>query len=246
MGRELRFGISLSGTTLERWQVKCVQDILELDGLKLALVIQEPELGNRSPNPDHTLLFRSYCKLLVRPPAIARVDATSLISDTHRLVPKITDQSLGDEDVEEIRRHDLDFVLNFSDGSFADHAVGATRYGVWSFHLGDSYSCRGGPRCFWEIYHNDAVTGAALVRMSEEPGSEVVLRKGFFRTQNSSYSRNLQLVCSESSRWPAQVCRDILSDNADYIASPSSSTSERVFSSPNNRQTNRFLLKLIA
>ena len=244
MGRELRFGISLSGTTLERWQMKCVRDILELKGLKLALVIQEPELGNRSPNSNHALLFRSYCKLLVRPPAIARLDATSLISDTPRLAPKITSQSLGDDDVEEIRRHDLDFVLKFSDGNFADRALVATRYGVWSFHHGDPYSYKGGPRCFWEIYHNEAVTGAALVRVMEMPGSDVVLRKGFFRTQSSSYSRNLQLVCSESSRWPAQVCLDILSDNADYIASSSNSTCKRVISSPNNRQTTRFLLKL--
>src|SRR6266852_658239 len=136
--------------------------------------MQGPERTNGSPDSSPALLFRSYSKLFVKPPAIARVEATNLTSDTPRLVRQ-PNKSVTNEEVEEIRQYDLDFILKFSDGIIEDKLLDTARYGVWSFHHGDPYSSQDSPRCFWEIYHNDAVTRAALVRMTEIPGSEVVL-----------------------------------------------------------------------
>jgi hypothetical protein len=234
----------LKGTTLSRWQLKSVQDLLKVEGLRLVLNIQKPD-SNTGSNAGYPLLFRSYCRLFVRPSALKHVDTAGLFSDTPRLICKASNQGIEEGDIEEIRKHDLDLILKFDSGSVGNNLLSATQYGVWSYHYGDPETSSPRPACFWEIYHHDAVTAAALVRISDTPASEVILRKGFFRTQ-SSYSRNIQLVCSEISRWPSQVCRDILNDDAGYITSSPRVPKRRTSAPPSTLQTVRFLSKILA
>ena len=79
----------------------------------------------------------------------------------------------------------------------------------------------------------------------DQAGSGQVMRRGYFRTQNSSYPKNLQLVLSESSRWPLQACRDILNNSVESSPNPPTKLDARPSQLPSNGETTLFLAKIL-
>jgi hypothetical protein len=146
--------------------------------------------------------------------------------------------------VAEIRKYNLAFILNFGAGVVGEEILRVPRYGVWSFHHGDNEKYQGDPPCFWEIYNGDIVTGAILQRLTDRPGTSVVLHKGFFRTINQSYFRNMDAVFFGSADWPARVCKDILNGNAAYLFASPMSSAAPTYKAPGNGQMLLFLLKV--
>ena len=118
------------------------------------------------------------------------------------------------------------------------------RYGVWSFHHADEEKYRGSPAGFWEIYHGDPVTGAILQRLTERLDGGIVLRRGYLKTVDYSYVRNIYSVYHESATWPALVCQDIRNGGTTAVnGSPSGSTAP-VYYPPGNLQLLRFAGKI--
>ena len=50
---------------------------------------------------------------------------------------------------------------------------------------------RGMPPGFWEVYRGDPVSGVTLQRLTDRLDGGVVLRRGWFKTIDKSYSRSL-------------------------------------------------------
>jgi len=154
-------------------------------------------------------------------------------------------ESISDEKVAEIRKCDLDFILNFGVGVVGEEILGVPRYGVWSFHHGDNEKYQGGPPCFWEIYFGDAVTGATLKRATQCSHMSTALYRGFFKTVDQSYFRNRDVVFLGSADWPVRVCKDILNGNAAYLFASPMSSAAPIYKAPSNGQMLLFLLKVI-
>lgn len=154
-------------------------------------------------------------------------------------------QYFNDEDIKAIRQYELDVILRFGFGIIRGEIHNVPTFGVWSFHHDDEEKYRGGPPCFWEIYNGDEVTGAILQRLTDKLDAGVVLKKGFFATVNYSYAKNIDQSYYETAKWPAQICRDIYNENADYIHALPSKTKAPIYHAPNNFQTLLFLAKLL-
>ncbi len=240
-----------NGRTLKRWQAQSLQRLLALGRVKLALVIEQPEArpSVRKVRFSH-LLFQLYSNLFAKFPALETVKP----NETFLNAPRIScaavkggefSEYFAEEDIEGIRGYDLDFIVKFGCGILRGRILNVPRYGIWSFHHGDGAKYRGRPACFWEIYHGEPVTGAVLQRITERLDAGIVLRKGYFRTQNSSYARTVQLVFSESARWPSQVCIDILNNHAEYLWAGPSGSKARIFTLPHNRETVLFVIRLL-
>ncbi len=229
-----------------------MQKLLDLDRVKLALVIVEPQgkPRTRKIRISH-VFFQVYRNLFVKPPALDTLNATELFLNTPRISCTTIKKGrfsefFADDDIERIRGYDLDFILRFGYGILRGKILSAPRYGIWSFHHGDEKKYRGRPPCFWEIFQGDPVTGAMLQRITERLDAGIVLKKGYFRTQISSYAKNLQLVCSESARWPSQVCIDILNNHAEYLSAHPSGSQAKIFNRPRNRETILFVVRLLS
>ena len=153
-------------------------------------------------------------------------------------------QYFDDEDLSAIGGYDLDSLLRFGFNILRGPILQAARFGVWSFHHGDERRYRGHPACFWEIYEGNSVTGAILQRLTERLDGGVVLRRGFFRTQPSSFAATRDQVLMGSACWPADVCRDLQRGAADYLDDQPSPTTAPVYRAPTNAQMARFALRL--
>ncbi|MEH7484639.1 hypothetical protein V7157_26930, partial [Neobacillus drentensis] len=74
---------------------------------------------------------------------------------------------------------------------------------------------------------------------------QIILKKGYFSTIKDSYKKNREHITSAISDWPAQVCRDILNDNATYMNHLFKSTSPPKYLKPTSTQMGRFFVNLL-
>ena len=251
------FGIMCNGMTFPAWQASCLHKLLTLDNVEPALLIVDNGFSIASNNwrklkNFRHLLWYIYNFFFVKRSsrAMRPVDMTSTLAQ----VPSIRctvirkgkfSQYFGEADIVKIRKHDLDFILRFGFNIIRGEILNVARFGVWSFHHGDEKKYRGYPPGFWEIYRGDNVTGAILQRLTDRLDGGIVLKKGFFRTINASHVRNRDTVFFESTDWPAQVCNDLLSGNADYLNAPPSQTSAPIYHAPTNVQMICFLSRIL-
>jgi hypothetical protein len=187
--------------------------------------------------------------LLFRPEAKQLTDLTEYFKGVEVIRCKTRktkfSEYFSDQDISQIKKHELSFILRFGFNIIRGDILNAAKYGVWSFHHNDEQKYRGGPPGFWEIMKNDPVTGAILQRLTDKLDGGIILKKGFFKTINHSYSAQIDNLYFETATFPLQVCGDILNNRAFYLQNPQSFTDATVFKAPSNYSMVVFLTKLI-
>jgi hypothetical protein len=249
----IRFGLMCDGRRLEAWQADCVRQLLELDNVRLALLIVDPDAGT-STKPLRQVPFRRWLYTLYRRSWFRRwprqiLDQQNIFRDVPQLTPTITlrgkfSQIFDAKSVATIASYNLDFILRFGFNIIRGQILEVPRYGVWSFHHDDERKYRGSPAGFWEIYYDDPVTGAILQRLTDRLDGGIVLRRGFFRTVRHSYVANISQLYGESAAWPAQICREIRAGRVSAFAAERSCTDAPMFYPPTNLEMLRFMGKL--
>jgi hypothetical protein len=203
------------GNCLAVWQRQAVEHLLAMPGVSLALLIvetpSEQPVVRRRP-AFRQLLWAGYRRMLRRPAATRQLSITDWL---HR-VPAIrcAPQSgpngvpqLHEQDVAAVAGYELDFVLHFAFQGVRGSILDTPRYGVWSFcHTAEAQRSTA-PAGFWEIYHQQPVIEAALLRLGSGPAA--VLKKGYFRTKFHSYQGTVDMVRGESAHWPAMLCQQL-------------------------------------
>lgn len=255
--RPLRFGIMCDGGSLARWQAKAIEHLVaDSAGTPELLIVDGTRRGGSRGAIGRTwsrlcgrsLLWRAFARMSA-PFALETVDLPSSLVRLPRMNCSVTRQGrfseyFADADVAAIRGFDLDFILRFGFGIIRGDILSAARYGVWSFHHGDELQYRGGPPCFWEIFRGDPVTGAILQRLTGRLDAGVILRKGFLRTANHSYARNVNQLFFETAKWPAFAAAEIANGIVSHVHAAPSATQAPIYRLPSNRQVLAFLPRL--
>ena len=257
--RTLRFGILCNSIELEAWQVSCLQALIQVQGCVPIVAVL-----NATPQPRAPLLSRLarllskgrlgwavFDRLVASPPSAAtrKVSPPEWLRDLQRMECVVVKKGryseyFIEEDIERLGKMSLDFLVKFGFGITRGAILDIARYGVWSFHHDDETRYRGAPPCFWEIYRGDPVTGSILQRLTEKLDGGVVLKRGYFQTILHSYVRNRDQAYVGSAVWPAQVCRDILNGEADYLTQSPTSSNARIYRYPDNLQMTAFVFRL--
>jgi methionyl-tRNA formyltransferase len=165
--RELRFGILCNSLELETWQISCLEALLAVKGCMPVVVVLNST--TQVPNP----LLRRLVNLLrtgrftwavfdrlvaSRPSPVTRsCPPPGWLRDLPTLECAVSKKGsyseyFSDEDLEQLRALNLDFLIKFGFGVTRGAILDVARYGVWSFHHDDETRYRGAPPCFWEIY----------------------------------------------------------------------------------------------
>ncbi len=136
------------------------------------------------------------------------------------LVEETSFYSFCESDVAKVRSHGLDFLLLFDSLSLGGEILNAPRHGVWSFRHGAALQGSNLP-ALQEILRREAVTKAALQRVSDDPKESIILYEGVFPTIAHSWSQNLNLLYFGCAEWPLRICRGILNGCAsDFKSKP--------------------------
>jgi len=254
----IRFGIMCRGTTFAAWQASCLQKLLDLDYVELELLIIDKDDNSgiftfkqiRKLNPRRVLwsVFQFFVNR--RSWALRMVDMSGKLAQIPSMSCKVASkgkfsQYFSEHDVREIRNYNLDFILRFGFDTVRGEILNSSRFGIWSFHHDDEQKYRGGPPGFWEIYKGDSVTGAILQRLTDRLDRGIILKKGFFKTIETSYTLNRDATYFGSVDWPAQVCIDIRNGVGHYLEASPSQTMAPIFRHPSNLQMLVFSVRVV-
>jgi hypothetical protein len=252
--RPLRFGIMCGGETLQQFQARAVGRLIERGtGTPVVLVVDgrtgrstgRASLRRRLTAPN--LLWRVYAAASESP-----LQRAEPLDEGLAALPRIVcrpqtrgrfSEYFSDAEIAQIESYDLDFILRFGFGIVRGKVLQAAREGVWSFHHGDETRYRGGPPGFWEIAEGSAITGAVLQRLTERLDAGVILRRGWIKTIEYSYSRNLTAILNETIEWPAAAASEIV-NGAAARDSAQSVTNARIYVRPSNARMLRYFLRL--
>jgi hypothetical protein len=247
-----------TGLVFPAWQARAIRELLALGGVEPALLIVDDRASANRPVATSVVerlrrgdaVWAAFSRYVARrSKATEPVDLSEVLAATPVLRCRVRRQGrfseiFEPEDVEEIRKHELDFIIRFAFGVIRGDILRAARLGVWSFHHDDEERYRGGPPCFWEIYSSDPVTGSMLQRLTDRLDGGVVLHKGYFATIRHSYVRSRDSAYFGSADWPARVCKDIQNGAATYLEAAPSSSTANVYRNPRARQMVVFAAKL--
>ncbi len=219
----LRFGILCEGAWLERWQRSCVQQLLNEPQVHAEAVIMLLASATCSHGSaarrKSPYLFRRFLER--RGACHAQVPLDGGLASLPVIHATASPTSAGGVQIDPaalsmISSQRLDFILSFVDFRVARGLLESARHGVWQYHVGDWLRYRGEAPGFWEVYDDESVSAAILMRLQHDPDSIVVLREGYLRTKRSS-SGNVGQLLTRFTHWPAQICRDIRNGVTEYL-----------------------------
>lgn len=252
----IRFAVMARSEGLQKWQMDSYNALINSGLAENVLWIIEDEevavqswIARVSAYPWRKLIFRKYYKHFFKPESFKRISFDEVRGE----IPVINCKTLRkgkyseyfeESDLNKISRYAPDFILKFGFGIIKGEILTCTPYGVWSFHHGDEQKYRGVPPAFHEIMRNDPVTASILQRLTETLDGGVILRKGFFKTINHSWSANLDQALKLSLNWPLDVCREIISQKSFPAASEGVKTLAPVYKEPENLTMTQFLVKV--
>jgi len=250
----VRFGIFCRDLHFQQWQATAIRQLLEMKGVEAALVVCDATPARKVPQSFgaklNLLAWKFFSKAAnKRSRALQMVNMEAELGAVTLMRSSATykgnySQYFSEEDVQSVRSHQLDFILRFGFNILRGDILTAARYGVWSFHHGDELKYRGLPAGFWEVFRGDPVAGAILQRLTDRLDGGVVLRKGFLKTDLTSYRLTRDSTYAESANWPAAVCRDIQRGHLDAIEGQPSVTKAPIYHNPSNWRMVGFVLKL--
>ena len=161
----------------------------------------------------------------------------------HRFTPEV---------LEHVGALDLDVLLRFGFNIIRGDMLKAARYGVWSYHHGDSDFYRGGPSSFWETQEDNPCTGVILQVLCEELDNGLVLDKAIVSTHRGlSHGENRVRPYLTASRMMIRALKRLHENGwnevARYVvpAAPYQGK-QKIYRSPNNVQTLGFVSSKLA
>jgi len=251
----LVFGVMCNGLSLQKWQMQCVEYLLQ-EGHRPGLLIVDNRKTARESFWSKTLkylgkkgLYLLMQRFFFRPDAKKLVDFPEKFQEVDRIKCDVSLKGFSEyfspEDVARIKSHKLDFILRFGFNIIRGEMLFAAKYGIWSFHHDDEQKYRGGPPGFWEIVKNNPVTGVILQRLTEKLDSGIILRKGYLKTVNHSYDGQIDQLFFDASIFPLQVGRDIQNGVAQYFENEPVKSQAPIFKAPSNVMMLGFLIKLL-
>ncbi|PID94028.1 MAG: hypothetical protein CSA95_05155 [Bacteroidetes bacterium] len=247
-----RFGVLCSGFSLPLWQAEVITHLMNDGHEPVVLIIEDrppsPPVSSREKWRRYTgknALYNLFERFVMEVPGKSPVEMHETLRNAEviRVVPEKRGSShfFREEDIARIKMCAPDFLLRFGFNILRGAILEVAPLGIWSYHHDDEMEYRGGPPAFWEIFHGDAVTGVILQRITERLDGGIILKKGYFKTTDHSYSGNLDRVLHRAVAWPAQVCRQLKEGAMTFPEEPSPSRAP-LYKRPGNGQMLRFLM----
>jgi len=173
MAEPLRIGLLLQSWELPAWQIQAIQQVLALPDVEIVgVLLTAPSAAPRGS----TWFDKLDRKLFVR-----RNDPCARQS-LRPLLPHVPVLDAAPS---------LDVLVQLGSGVVDEKWLQKARWGVWAWRFGQPLAHPATPPGFWEVWANDEVSSAALVRLGV--GQHHILHRSWFPTYPFSPAKSRQL-----------------------------------------------------
>ena len=257
---EFRVGIILKDFLVTKFIKESIEE-LKNSKLNIKLYIILEDLNNESINQliirkykqiglvrlIQIIFFQIYYKiektiLSFFSPEVLELDKEYLLDEKSffkiiKVKPLLTKYRMyseySEKDIKSILDEKLDIMLRGNVANiYRGKVLKLAKYGIISFHHGDSSWNRGGPPGFWEVVFKKPSTGFIIQILNENLDSGNILFKSEFATQRT-YIKNLYNLLNESNCFISRIIIKILSEQKIPYISPNKYTSVKILKSPN-------------
>ena len=202
---KLKVGLLINSYKLPLWEYILIDRIIQSHYASINLVVINQNNKVNSTFMEKIkdrwkhLVFIFYNRFdrrffKVKPNAFELKDAVGLLDGVANIFVNPTSKSFSDsfknEDIQKIKIHNLDVLIRFGFRILKGDILEAAKYGVWSYHHGDSNINRGAPSGFWEVFENKDITGSTLQILSKDLDAGKILYQSFSSTNRTSVNRN--------------------------------------------------------
>ena len=250
---KLYFGIMTHGMVLSRWQNECIKHLLDSGIAEATLIINDASVSNSKTSVWQKLkaylnkhfVYKLSSRIIFKVPAFENILVNDVLKDVtvincNTLKKGKFSEYFYPEDIEQIKSHNLDFILRFGFNIIKGDILKVPKYGVWSYHHGNELKFRGGPAGFWEIYKKNKINGVVLQQLNDLIDAGVIINRRSFQTVSHSYSEHLNKLMMHSTDMPLQVCKRIIYGDKSSFQKEHSSTKAPMNRLPNNWQMINF------
>ena len=207
LGRPVRVGLLVDGWDLPAWSHGIVAKLVEAEWASVDLVVVNQSttpprtFGQRLASIRRNFAYALYTRWDTRrsrgactPDAFFRSSYQALVSDAQvvKVQPRQTKFSdfIEGDDLAKVEAADVDVLLRFGFRILRGGILDAARFGIWSFHHGDSRVNRGSMPGFWEVMQGTPTTGSVLQVLSEQLDAGTVLDRWVGSTELTSVALN--------------------------------------------------------
>ncbi len=249
----LRFGILLNAGGLVRWQVRCLELLIQAGHQPVVAIINNEQaipksrLAKLKNYPWSKLFYRFHQRYFFRPPAKNTEEYPGLknlkkvyCTPSRKGFSEYIDEATLDE----IRASKADFLIRFGFNILRGEVLNVCKYGIWSFHHDDEQRYRGGPPGFWEIMKNDRVNAVILQRLTEKLDAGIILQKAYFGSIMHSWEACLDRTLMEAAHLPAKTANAIANGTMNQESIKPATTSAPIYKTPGNFAMIRFMLRI--
>ena len=265
---KLKVGILLDSYDISALSFKMFETIIDSNFAEIVLVILNDNNKTESSNKTlyskvmnnrsrigyllvRKILEKIYSKLIDReaylPDAEESRNCEELFSNCTVLKVKTKRKKWSDyfydEDIIKIREHDIDILIRSGFGILRGGILNSAKYGVWSFHHGDSDINRGGPAGYWESMQSWPETGSVLQILTEDLDNGQVLYRSYSCTENMSVKGNKNNYFWKSLSFMTRKMEDLYTagekeffKQVAYENRHPTFYSDRLYTSPTNRE----------
>jgi hypothetical protein len=202
-GKKLRVGIMLDSYSLETWDYKMLEAIIQSDYASVELVLlnesrdEKKSLRDKILSNPNILLYNIYAELedrITKPPAFFPVNAKNLLEGIPVLGIKPKRDKNSDvfleQDSEKIKKFNLDVIIQRGFRILKGDIMSSAKYGLWAYHHDDTTVVRGGPPGFRETFERTGERGVVLQILTEDTDNGIVLYRSFLSCYSFLVSRN--------------------------------------------------------
>lgn len=198
MKEKIKIGVLIKSQEVLLWEYRIIEKFISSEFAEIKLLIRRDENPATFNKINHSAIYRFHEKLdrfifknefdyekkmnifpLVKEiPIISSDPARENMSDA---IPADIYKRISD--------YKIDIILNFGNESFNNDMAKLTRYGIWSYNVGDSRIIRGIPPVYWEIVKRMPEIGSTVNMSRVDCNYETVI----YRTSISTFTRSVNI-----------------------------------------------------